>query len=203
MQRSPIKRRLSGPTRTFMTPLHSCTQQGGCVDSMPCGTFDQSLKKNLIYLYFYSCFQSFDAVGWAAGRASGLWKLRSGVLAWLCVWGTDLLMPLPLTVFASVKSRLVLPFWYQLTRVVLEKGLLNGCVLFIFLCSVAYNVKGWQKLDWIQHSIYIFLVCLFIYYMNSWIFKRFTQPAVQMSTLYNWLRNQLFCTTGCKLYTAL
>ena len=29
---------------------------------------------------------------------------------------------------ASVKSRLVLPFWYRPTRVVLEKGLLNGCV---------------------------------------------------------------------------
>ena len=29
---------------------------------------------------------------------------------------------------ASVKSRLVLPFWYRLTRVVAEKGPLNGCV---------------------------------------------------------------------------
>ena len=29
---------------------------------------------------------------------------------------------------ASVKSRLVLPFWYRLTRVVLDKGSLNGCV---------------------------------------------------------------------------
>ena len=29
---------------------------------------------------------------------------------------------------ASVKSRLVLPFWYRLTWVVPEKGLLNGCV---------------------------------------------------------------------------
>jgi len=29
---------------------------------------------------------------------------------------------------ASVKSRLVLPFWYQLTRVVPDKELLNGCV---------------------------------------------------------------------------
>jgi len=28
----------------------------------------------------------------------------------------------------SVKSRLVLSFWYRLTRVVLEKGPLNGCV---------------------------------------------------------------------------
>jgi len=29
---------------------------------------------------------------------------------------------------ASVKSRLVLPFWYRLTRVVLDKGPLNACV---------------------------------------------------------------------------
>ena len=29
---------------------------------------------------------------------------------------------------ASVKSRLVLPFWYRLTRVVPQKGPLNGCV---------------------------------------------------------------------------
>jgi len=51
--------------------------------------------------------------------------------------GADLhvaqLMPLPLAVSASVKSRLVLPFWYRLTRVVPDKGQLNGrvcvCVL--------------------------------------------------------------------------
>ena len=30
--------------------------------------------------------------------------------------------------FASVKSRLVLPLWYRLTRVVPDKGPLNGCV---------------------------------------------------------------------------
>ena len=30
--------------------------------------------------------------------------------------------------FDSVKSRLVLPFWYRLTRVVPDKGPLNGCV---------------------------------------------------------------------------
>ena len=38
------------------------------------------------------------------------------------------LMPLPLTVSFLIKSRLVLPFWYRLTRVVPEKGPLNGCV---------------------------------------------------------------------------
>ena len=40
------------------------------------------------------------------------------------------LMPLPLTSLslASVKSRLVLPFWYWLTWVVPDKGPLNVCV---------------------------------------------------------------------------
>jgi len=32
---------------------------------------------------------------------------------------------------ASVKSRLFLPFWYRLTRVVLDKGSLKGCVCVI------------------------------------------------------------------------
>jgi len=34
---------------------------------------------------------------------------------------------------ASVKSRLVVPFWYRLTRVVLEKVPLNGCVCVLHL----------------------------------------------------------------------
>jgi len=46
--------------------------------------------------------------------------------------GADLhmaqLMPMPLTVSCSSKSRLVLPLWYRLTWVVPDKGLLNGCV---------------------------------------------------------------------------
>ena len=45
--------------------------------------------------------------------------------------GADLhmvqLMPLPLTVSCFSKSRLVLPFWSRLTRVVPEKGPLNVC----------------------------------------------------------------------------
>ena len=36
-------------------------------------------------------------------------------------------MPQPLTVYCSIKSRLVLPFWYRLTQVVLETRPLNGC----------------------------------------------------------------------------
>jgi len=32
---------------------------------------------------------------------------------------------------ASFKSRLVLPFWYRLTRVVLENRPLNGCIVVV------------------------------------------------------------------------
>jgi len=52
--------------------------------------------------------------------------------------GADLhiaqLMPLPLTVSCFSKIQ-ILPFWYRLTRVVLDKGPLNVCVcVFMFGC---------------------------------------------------------------------
>ena len=37
------------------------------------------------------------------------------------------LMQLPLIISCASKSRLVLPFWYWLTLVVPDKGLINGC----------------------------------------------------------------------------
>ena len=58
-------------------------------------------------------------------------KLSSGVLVWLSVWSEVQTCIWPSWChcyslsLASVKSRLVLPFWY---RVVPEKGPLNGCV---------------------------------------------------------------------------
>ena len=39
---------------------------------------------------------------------------------------------------ASVKSRLVLPFWYRLTWVVPEKGPLNGCVCVCARLAISY-----------------------------------------------------------------
>jgi len=43
------------------------------------------------------------------------------------------LMPLSLTISCSSKSRLVLPFWYRLTRVVLDKGPLNWLKFFFLV----------------------------------------------------------------------
>jgi len=66
-------------------------------------------------------------VGWKEGHRACK-QLRGGV------------------VLASVKSRLVLPFWYRLTRVVPEKGPLNVCAgvcvfnevitFFLMYCAV-------------------------------------------------------------------
>ena len=61
-------------------------------------------------------------------------NVSGGVLAWLSVWSEMQTCIWPSWYhchslsLASVKSRLVLPFWYRLTRVVPEKGPLNGCV---------------------------------------------------------------------------
>ena len=61
------------------------------------------------------------------------------MLAWLSVWSEVQTCIWPSwchchsLFLASVKSRLVLPFWYQLTWVVPEKGPLNVCVC---VCSI-------------------------------------------------------------------
>ena len=47
----------------------------------------------------------------------------------VCIWsGWCHYHPTTPSSLASFKSRLVLPFWYQLTQVVLEKRPLNGCI---------------------------------------------------------------------------
>jgi len=54
--------------------------------------------------------------------------------------GADLHMvqqiPLPLTVSCFSKIQIGLPFWYQLTRVVPDKELLNGCMYYIWRVAV-------------------------------------------------------------------
>ena len=61
-------------------------------------------------------------------------KLSGRMLAWLAVWSEVQTFIRPSWCHchslspASLKSRLVLPFWYRLTWVVPEKGPLNRCV---------------------------------------------------------------------------
>ena len=103
------------------------------------GTFLYPLQKTTASCNFQMriCNCAFSAltllVGWQEGHPVCK-KLSGGVLAWLSVWSEVQTCILPSWChchslsLASVKSRLVLPFWYRLTRVDPDKGPLNGCV---------------------------------------------------------------------------
>ena len=75
-------------------------------------------------------------------------NLSGGVLVWLSVWSEVQTCIWPSCChchslsLASVKSRLVLPFWYRLTRVVPEKGPLNGmCVYFKHFSRILCRIQ--------------------------------------------------------------
>ena len=82
---------------------------------------------------------------WLGGRKDirPVKNLSGEVLAWLSVWSEVQTCIWPSWYhghchslsLASVKSRLVFPFWYRLTRVVLEKWPLNGCVC-VCVCAI-------------------------------------------------------------------
>ena len=83
---------------------------------------------------------------WLGGRKGiqPVKKLSVGALVWLSVWSEvqTCIWPswchsLSLSL-ASVKSRLVLPFWYRLTWVVPEKEPLNGCVCVCVCVIISY-----------------------------------------------------------------
>jgi len=88
------------------------------------------LDTNSIY-----CF--FSALTLLVGRQEGhpaCKKQSGGVLAWLSAWIEVQTCICPSSChchslsLASVKSRLVLRFWYRTTQVVPDKAPLNGCV---------------------------------------------------------------------------
>ena len=79
-------------------------------------------------------------VGWPVKKLSG------GVLAWLSVWSEVQTCLWPSWChchslsLAAVKSRLVLPFWYRLTRVVPEKRAVKTGVC-VRVCMHTWQVK--------------------------------------------------------------
>ena len=96
----------------------------------------------LLYISTWYQFSTFSASAFSAltllvGQQEGhrpVKNLSGGILAWLSVW-SEMQTCIWLSwchchalSLASVKSRLVLPFWDRLTRVVPEKGPLNGRV---------------------------------------------------------------------------
>ena len=86
--------------------------------------------KNNFYSFPHSAFSALTLL---VGGTESIRPVKNWV-AWLSVWSEVQTCIQPSWCqchsmsLASVKSRLVLPFWYQLTWVVPEKGPLNGCV---------------------------------------------------------------------------
>ena len=96
-------------------------------------------RQSTIFLFFFQIMFLLPSVVWHCWSSSrkgirpvenwvvGCWHgYLSGVRCRLAYGPADATATHRL--FASVISRLVLPFWYPLTRVVLDKGPLNGCV---------------------------------------------------------------------------
>jgi len=136
---APDYRETSVPWHPFIAePAESCVgnKQDPYGDTLPAkpvtpGLYTTSHTNELIS-FIVSWPQSASRaltllVGWQEGHPACK-KLSGGVLAWLSVWSEVQTCICPswchchsLTL-ASVKSTLVLPFWYRLTWVVPEKG---------------------------------------------------------------------------------
>ena len=94
---------------------------------------------------------------WLGGRKGirPVKKLSGEVLSWLSVWSEVQTCIRPSWChyhslsLASVKSRLVVPFWYRLTRVVPDKGPLNGrvCVCNLKVDLLLCCLGLWVELD--------------------------------------------------------
>ena len=131
-----------------------------------------------------ACFYAFSALTLLVGRQEGhparknVKKQSGGVLVWLsvwskvqtCIWSSWFHCHSPS--LASVKSRLVLPCWYRLTRVVLEKGPLNGCVWWHV--SVDWSVElMWHYSHW-SHVVMSKSSMLGATITGIWLMKAFS-----------------------------
>jgi len=111
----------------------------------PHGVNGWNITKFFIYLFIYTFFSAtaFSALTLLVERQEGhpaCKKLSCGVLAWLSIWSDVQTCIWPSWChchslsLASVKSRLVLPFWYRLTRVVPEQR----AVKWVWVCVTPF-----------------------------------------------------------------
>jgi len=87
------------------------------------------------------------------------------VLVWLCVWNKVQIVciwsswchcyPKTLSSLASFKSRLALPFWFWLTKVVLEKRPLNGCSSLCWYVPHTSSETLRSNRSWWQTEVHI------------------------------------------------
>ena len=85
-----------------------------------------------LFDYKYCCNRphyAFSALTLLVGRQEGHPACKN----WVCIWPSW--CHCHSLSLASVKSRLVLPFWYRLTRVVLDKGPLKVCSVVVVVVT--------------------------------------------------------------------
>ena len=132
--------------------------------------FNVFFKNPKVVLFYSYSFISTTVVPsvlwrcWLGGRKGirPVKNLSGGVLAWLSVWSEMQTCIWPSWChchslsLASVKSRLVLPFWYRLTRVGREKGPLSVC-----MCVCLFSSFHWPCVFVISFVCMYILLCYF------------------------------------------
>ena len=102
---------------------------------------------------------AFSALTLLVGRQEGhpaCKKLSGGMLVWLSVWSEvqtciwSSWCHCHSLSLASVKSRLVLPFWYRLIWVVPDKGPLNVCVVAVVVTTVGLCTHFYRNLKRVE-----------------------------------------------------
>ena len=143
-----------------------------------------------ILLFVHVVHSAFSALMLLIGRREGhpaFKKLSGRVLVWLSLWIEvqtcirSSWCHCHLLSLASVKSRLVLPFWFRLTRAVPDKGPLNAC---LFVVVHVVQVVLWQCRFNLCFNAFIIMIIIMTLVIGS--------PVVQLKCF-----GELFCYCCC------
>jgi len=136
------------------------------------------------------CVCAFSALMLLVGRQEGH-PLSGEVLAWLSVWSEMQTCIWPSWChchslsLASVKSRLVLPFWYRLTRVVLD---IKRVCVYILSVEMWLHVRIWMTSCMV---LYATIINKNRIYGIFWTTKQCLQAKTQRQP---WASCSWFCT---------
>ena len=187
------------------------------------------MHATLIYTWYFKVIYTNSAfsaltmlVGWQEGHPACK-KLSGGVLAWLSVWSEmqtciwHSWCHCHSLSLASVKSRLVLPFWYWLTRVVPDKGSLNVCSVVAIQTEslttprqqlmmqhsdvLQMQLKEQQLLDLTQQSDRATKTSLSIWLWFSYVTLQ--QLPVQLPSLSCWHRKHLHASVRASAWRSV